>query len=395
MSDDAVLFRAVDRASFAVAFSERLRTAGISVDLTATELFTEALTVQPADNQRRLYWLGRVTLVRRRQDLDRYDAVFAAVFADTVVAVDPQSRRRPLDSAPDRGTSHGIPPSAMVRDGAGLPWITMPTAATGRAEDANTGLAVPERLPSALTGLRDTPFDALDPVQLAEVGAWLESAREHWPTRRTRRFATRSRGTMIDLRATMARSRSTGWEPTELVRTGPVHKPRRLVMLCDVSQSMQAFITPYLHLMRAATISAGAEVFAFGTTLTRLTAVLAHRDVAVAVDQASTLVADRFGGTRIATNVAGLLKSRYGALVRGAVVIIASDGWDSDDPEQLARTMARLSRRAHRVIWMNPRVAAPGYQPLTGALVAALPYCDALLPGNTLDALAEVVNSTR
>jgi len=394
LSDDAVLFRAVDRAAFAVAFSERLRRAGAAVDLTATEIFTEALTVIPAPDRRRLYWLGRVTLVRRRPDLDKYDAVFAAVFADAVLRVDPQTRRRPLDSALERASGPISPPTSAVQDGAGLPWITM-AAATGRAEEANTGLAVPERLPSALAGLRDTPFDVLDPVQLAEVGAWLESARERWPTRRTRRFATRSRGTMIDLRATMARSRSTGWEPTELVRTGPVHKPRRLVMLCDVSQSMQAFITPYLHLMRAATMTADAEVFAFGTTLTRLTAVLAHRDVAVAVDQATKLVTDRFGGTRIATNLGALLKSRYGALVRGAVVIIASDGWDSDDPEQLARTMARLARRAHRVIWLNPRVAAPGYQPLTGALVAALPYCDALLPGNTLDGLAEVVNSTR
>jgi uncharacterized protein with von Willebrand factor type A (vWA) domain len=147
--------------------------------------------------------------------------------------------------------------------------------------------------------------------------------------------------------------------------------------------------------MRAATITTGAEVFAFGTTLTRLTAVLAHRDVAVAVEQATALVTDRFGGTRIATNLQSLLNSRYGALVRGAVVIVASDGWDSDDPDQLAKAMARLSRRAYRVIWMNPRVAAPNYEPRTGALVAALPYCDALLPGNTLDALAEVISSTR
>jgi uncharacterized protein with von Willebrand factor type A (vWA) domain len=394
LSGDAALFRAVDTAAFAVALSERLRAAGIPVDLTATEIFTEAMTAQPPLDRRRLYWLGRVTLVRRRQDLERYDAVFAAVFTDAVLAVDPQARRTPLGSAIERVTGHGTHPSAFPQEGGGLPWITLP-AATGRTDEAATGLAVPERLPSALSGLRDTPFDQLDPAQLAEVGAWLESAREHWPTRRTRRFATRHRGSMVDLRATLARSRRTGWEPTELVRTGPVHKPRRLVMLCDVSQSMQAFITPYLHLMRAATMTTGAEVFAFGTTLTRLTAVLAHRDVAVAVEQATNLVADRFGGTRIATNLATLLKSRYGALVRGAVVIIASDGWDSDDPEQLGRTMARLARRAHRVIWMNPRVASPGYQPLTGGLVAALPYCDALLPGNTLDGLAEVVSSTR
>ncbi len=394
MSDEGALFRAIDRAAFAVAFSERLRATGIPVDLTATEIFTEAITAQPTRDRRRLYWLGRVTLVRRRQDLERYDAVFAAVFDDAVLGVDPQARRTSLESALERVEGHGSHTAAALQDGGGLPWITLPSA-TGRADDAATALSVPERLPSSLSGLRDTPFDQLDPVQLAEIGAWLEGARERWPTRRTRRFSTRRPGSTVDLRATLARSRRTGWEPTELVRTGPVHKPRRLVMLCDVSQSMQAFIAPYLHLMRAATMTTGAEVFAFGTRLTRLTAVLAHRDVAVAVDQATNLVADRFGGTRIATNLGTLLKSRYGALLRGAVVIIASDGWDSDDPEQLARAMARLARRAHRVIWMNPRVAAADYQPLTGALVAAIPYCDALLPGNTLDGLAEVVSSTR
>lgn len=365
----------------------------MSVDLTATGTFTEALTVQPAPDRRRLYWLGRVTLVRHRQDLDKYDSVFAAVFADAVLPVDPQARRTPLGSAPDRDPGNGMPTS-NVQAGDGLPWITLP-ALSGRVEDASTGLPLPERLPSALAGLHDTPFDALDPDLLAAVGAWLETARERWPTRRTRRMTRRGGGATIDLRATMARSRRTGWEPTELVRTGPVHKPRRLVMVCDVSQSMQPFITPYLHLMRAATVTANAEVFAFGTSLTRLTAVLAHRDVSVAVDQATHLVADRFGGTRIATNLSALLRSRYGSIIRGAVVIIASDGWDSDDPSQLAHAMARLARRAHRVIWMNPRVASPDYEPLTGALVAALPYCDALLPGNTLDALAEVVSSTR
>ena len=107
------------------------------------------------------------------------------------------------------------------------------------------------------------------------------------------------------------------------------------------------------------------------------------------------LVTDRFGGTRIASNLRVLLRSRQAGALRGAVVIVASDGWDSDDPAELAAVMARLRRRAYRVIWMNPRVAVAGYQPLTGGLVAALPYCDALLPGNTLDALAEVVSSTR
>ena len=146
-------------------------------------------------------------------------------------------------------------------------------------------------------------------------------------------------------------------------------------MLCDVSQSMQAYANAYLHLMRAAVLAADAEVFAFATSLTRLTSVLAHRSVSVAVDQATETVTDRFGGTRIASNLEVLLRSRYGGLLRGAVVIIASDGWDSDEPDRLGLAMARLHRRAHRVVWMNPRVAAPGFAPLVGAMAAALPYC--------------------
>jgi uncharacterized protein with von Willebrand factor type A (vWA) domain len=102
-------------------------------------------------------------------------------------------------------------------------------------------------------------------------------------------------------------------------------------------------------------------------------------------------VNDRFGGTRIASNLRALLASHHGGATRGAVVIIASDGWDSDDPAALAAVMARLRRRAHRVIWMNPRAAAPGFEPLVGAMAAALPHCDELLPAHNLRALAGVI----
>jgi uncharacterized protein with von Willebrand factor type A (vWA) domain len=165
------------------------------------------------------------------------------------------------------------------------------------------------------------------------------------------------------------------------------------VLLCDVSQSMQAHATAYLHLMRAAVLAADAEVFAFATTLTRLTPVLAHSSVTTAIEQATAAVDDRFGGTRIATNLRALLRSRHSGVVRGAVVIIASDGWDSDDPLALAAAMAGLHRRAHRVIWMNPRVASEGFVPLVGAMAAALPYCDDLLPAHNLRALGEAVDA--
>ena len=162
-------------------------------------------------------------------------------------------------------------------------------------------------------------------------------------------------------------------------------------MLCDVSQSMQAQAAAYLHLMRALVLTSDAEVFAFATTATRLTTVLAHRSAEVAVDQASAKVVDRFGGTRIATNIQSLLSSLHGGTMRGAIVIIGSDGWDSESPEQLAAAMARLRRRAYRIIWMNPRAGAPGFQPLVATMAAALPYCDAFLPGDTFRSLSAVV----
>jgi uncharacterized protein with von Willebrand factor type A (vWA) domain len=164
-------------------------------------------------------------------------------------------------------------------------------------------------------------------------------------------------------------------------------------MLCDVSQSMQSYTAAYLHLMRAVAMTTDAEVFAFSTTLTRLTSVLAYKSPALAMQQATEKVADRFGGTRIASNIRNLLASRHGGAIRGAIVIVASDGWDSDPPDELAKVMARLHRRAYQILWLNPRVAAPDFVPLVGAMAAALPYCDYVLPAHNVRALGDVVKA--
>jgi uncharacterized protein with von Willebrand factor type A (vWA) domain len=178
-----------------------------------------------------------------------------------------------------------------------------------------------------------------------------------------------------------------------MVRTLQLEKPRRVVMLCDVSQSMESYATAYLHLMRAAVINVDAEVFAFATSLTRLTAVLTHQSPETAIELATSTVVDRYGGTRIASNIRALLRSRYGGCVRGAIVLIASDGWDSEEPGEMTAAMARLRRRAHRVLWLNPRVSAPGYQPLVGSMAAALPFCDRFLAADTLRDLAAVIRA--
>jgi uncharacterized protein len=389
------MLRGVDRAAFAVGLTLRLRAAGVDVDLPSAGTFARALAAQPPLTRSELYWLARISLTHRHGDLDSFDRVFTAAFDGMGLEADPHSRRS-SDASPPPNSDDKFAPLPRgrddIQDGGGLPWATLPPI-IGASEDTESSLNVPERLPSNLVGLAETPFEQLSAHELEELGAWLETAFTNWPARRTRRLEARAGGRYVDLRATMVRSRRSGWEPVHVVRTAPAYRPRRVVMLCDVSQSMQAHAAAYLHLMRAAVLHADAEVFAFATSLTRLTPVLAHRSVEVAIEQATATVVDRFGGTRIASNLDALLRSRHGGVLRGAVVVIASDGWDSDKPEALAAAMARLNRRAHRVIWMNPRVAASGFAPLVAAMAAALPYCHDLLPAHNLRALGDAFDA--
>ena len=386
-----MLLRGIDRAAFAVALAVRLRSRGSAVGLTAIEDLVQALSAVEPDSRSRLYWTCRITLVRRHHELEVFDAVFAAVFEDAALEIDPHARRRSLPgSEQDDRLVHVRGTANDDADGDGLPWATLP-AVTATAEPSDSTFAVPERLPGHVAGLADTRFDELSPDDMDVLGRWLRSVIAQWPTRRSRRLAIDPGGQRVALRPTIARSRRTGWEPIELVRVTPVVRPRRVVMLCDVSQSMQAQATAYFHLMRALTLTVDAEVFAFATTLTRLTPVLAHRSAEVAIEQATAKVVDRFGGTRIATNLQALMSSTHGGAVRGAVVIVGSDGWDSDTPQALAAAMARLHRRAHRVIWLNPRVAAPGFEPRVATMAAALPFCDRLLPADTFRSLATAV----
>ncbi|SCF07898.1 hypothetical protein GA0070607_5259 [Micromonospora coriariae] len=377
----AALLRGIDRAAFAVAFAGRLRHAGVPAGLTDIDDFVRALDASPPDSMSTLYWTARISLVRRHADLSAFDRVFAAVFADAPPLPPPNRSATP---AGDRDDVHVPVPTGTADEGpgGGLPWATLPPA-VAQAPESDTALRLPERRPSALAGLADRPFDELDAAQLTLLGDALRAAVAGWPTRRARRHAVSPTGRRIALRPTITRARGTGWEPVEVVHERPVRRPRRVVLLCDVSESMRAQATAYLHLMRAFAVVAEAEAFAFATTLTRLTVVLRHTSAAEAVAQASAAVTDRYGGTRIATNLRTLLSSRHADAVRGAVLVIGSDGWDSDPPDELAAVMARLRRRAYRIVWLNPRAGAPGFAPRAGGMAAALPYCDRLLPAGT------------
>lgn len=387
------VLRGVDRAAFASALASRLREAGVAVGLTALEDLVRALVVVPPLDRGRLYWTSRVTLVRRHDELEAFDRVFASVFADAVLPLTPPARRAAASTPPGDDALAALPSGSQdVTGGDGLPWVTLPPV-VGTGDDDDTDQVVPLLRASELEALSELPFEQLTDREVEQLGRWLEERLQTWPTRASRRRRPGHRGRQVSLRPTMARARRTGWEPVELVRVRPVRRPRRVVVLCDVSQSMQAQVSGYVHLMRALTTTLGGEGFAFGTALTRLTPALRHSSAARAVELATDQVQDRFGGTRIASSLATLLASHHGDALRGAVVVIASDGWDSEPPERVQQAMARLRRRAFRVVWVNPRASAPGYEPLVATMAAALPYCDVMVPADDFRSLAAVFDA--
>ncbi|MGD1429491.1 vWA domain-containing protein [Mycolicibacterium septicum] len=383
------LLRGADLAAFAVALVDRLRAGGVTVSAVGPSTLVQAMHELVPAARSRLYWAARLSLVTRVEDLPAFDAVFDAVFADAVLGLDPPGlKRSALSSTAPAQSSEAAAGETADAD---LPWTTRP-ASVAAAAGSPDGRALPDLMPSWVAARADEPFERFDSDELRRIGAWLESAEARWPHRRTLRRRSHPVGRRVDLRETIRASRTTGWEPLRVARTLARLRPRRVVLVCDVSGSMQPYAAVYLHLMRAAAVHRRTrpEVFAFATTLTRLTAVLSHRSAEVSLAQANDKVADRYGGTRLARSIGALLTGPHGHALRGAVVVIASDGWDSDPPELLRREMVRLRRRAHLVVWLNPRAAAPDYVPLAGSMAAALPLCDHFLPAHTLAGLREL-----
>lgn len=385
------LLPGVDRAAFAVALVARLRDAGVRVSASGPAGLVQALGLMAPVNRSELYWVTRLTLVNRGDDLAAFDSVFTVLFGDAEMILG-STGPQPVPRRTQEPGASAVPGPA-VDVAATLPWITRRSVMTASDEtDPDTDTATPDMLPSRLVARADEPFDRFDSEDLRLLGWWLETAAARWPRRRSLRRELNRHGKRIDLRRTIKASRATGWEAVTLARTRPRRRRRRLVLICDVSGSMQPYATIYLHLMRAAALRQGVrpEVFAFSTSLTRLTAVLSHRSPEVALQRANAKVADRYGGTRLGRSLGALLASPHGSALRDAVVIIASDGWDSDPPDVLNHALARLRRRAALLVWLNPRAAQQGFRPLAASMAVALPYCDLFLPAHSLAGLREL-----
>ena len=222
-------------------------------------------------------------------------------------------------------------------------------------------------------------FDALDAHELAQLYRLMTRLEVATPLRRTRRHERSRHGRRTDMRRTLRASLRTGGEPMRLARRRRRVVPRRLVMLCDISGSMEPYARAYLQFLTSAAGSGPhAEAFVFATRLTRLTRALAGRHPERAIQRAAETAPDWSSGTRIG-DALKTFNDRHGrrGMARGAVVVILSDGWERGDPALVGREMERLARLAHRIVWVNPRVSASAFSVQAGGMVAALPHCDA------------------
>ncbi|MGZ6643148.1 MAG: vWA domain-containing protein, partial [Solirubrobacteraceae bacterium] len=261
-----------------------------------------------------------------------------------------------------------------------------------RGDDERPEREVPVPVASAVERLAEKDFAELEPDELRALARLMADLRDATPQRRSRRARRDRHGDRLDVRATLRASRRTGGDPVRHVRRRRVQRRRALVVLCDISGSMEPYSRAFLQFLHGAVGGAGAEAFVFATRLTRLTRPLRGRQPDLAIRRAAAAAPDWSGGTQIGLALARF-NDRHGrrGLARGAVVVIVSDGWDRGDPALVAREMERLGRLAYRIVWVNPRKAAPGFAPAAGGMAAALPHCDAFVGGHNLTALGEVI----
>jgi uncharacterized protein len=350
----------------AVGFAHTLRAAGVDASPERVHAFLGALAELGASAAADVYWAGRVTLCADADELERYDRVFAAFFAGTAVSGRPRTHRR-------------------VQLGS----ETVSSSPAGAADDDAPTVTTVTREASARELLRHRDVTTLDAVERAELHRLLTAFTLTGEQRRSRRRSPAGRGE-VDRRRTVRRMLRGGGEPSALRREDPRHRPRRVVLLLDVSGSMAGYADALLRFAHAAARgrSSATEVFTLGTRLTRVTEELQHRDPDTAMRAVSAAIPDWSGGTRLADTLREFL-DRFGhrGLARGAIVVVLSDGWETGDARALGDEMARLARLAHRIVWANPRAGRAGFEPTAAGMAAALPWCDQLVEGHSLAAL--------
>jgi uncharacterized protein len=348
-------------------FARALRAAGVAVTADRERTYLEAVATVGLDQQAGVYHAGRATLCASPADLERYDLVFTAWFG---------GRRA--------GTKDRAPLQRLVSQ-AGL---TPAESAGGQGLDDPDTVAARSSSTEILRHRDVATLDRRDREALARMFAAL---RPRAPRRRAHRHTPSRRGE-VDARRTLRATLRRMGEPGEVRWRRRADRPRRVVLLVDVSGSMSAYADALIRLAHAyCAAGVPTEVFTLGTRLTHVTRPLHQRDPDRAIVAVGQAIPDWSGGTRLAQGVKVFL-DRWGrrGMARGAVVVVLSDGWERDQPEALGEQVRRLRAVAHRVVWVNPHRGRPGYEPVQGGIMAVLPHVDDFVAGHSMAAFEEL-----
>ena len=392
----------------AVLFGRELRRDGIAVDLGAAVDFARALTLVELDDREQVKGAGEAVFLRRRDDREIYDRTFERFWRMRGLQLPWEMPLAPAASDPGgQPTDDEGEPSGETGERTGDPQ-DLRGAPVGSGEfeevadepDTDVEMIAPDAY-SASDILRHRDFDRMTTAELRDAERLVDLLAPRLERRRTRRYELHHHGRLLAPRAMFRRNLVTGGQLTEWVWRRHVRRPRPLVVLCDISGSMERHSRLLLRFVQA--LSASSEVrtesFVFGTRLTRVTRLLRDRDRDRALTRVAETVTDWAGGTRIGESFRDFnLRWARRTLRSSGVVIVVSDGWDRGDPALVATETARLRRQCHRLVWLNPLAGTPGYQPLAAGMRAAYPFIDDFVPAGTvasLERLGEILSGVR
>lgn len=392
----------------AVGFGRALRAAGLPVDLGAAMDFARALGLVEIGDREQVRAAGAAVFVRRHDDLEPYDALFARWWRrrtstrfepptlPSAETAPPEVADSPAGEAPAPGDERE---TSQPREGGTL----LPSPDEGPPEDdaAIEGLTIAPDAYSRTEVLRHRDFDRMTAAELRDAERLIDLLEPRLETRRTRRYELHRHGRLLAPRVMFRRNLATGGQLVDWEWRRPVRRPRSIVVLCDISGSMERHSRLLLRFVQAMTESSAvrSESFVFGTRLTRVTRLLRDRDRDRALTRVAESVTDWAGGTRIGESFREFNRRWARRTLRtSGVVIVVSDGWDRGDPALVGSETARLRRNAHRLIWLNPLAGVPGYQPIAAGMAAAYPFIDEFLAAGTvasLERLGELLAGTR
>jgi len=375
-----------------VEFGRALRRAGLPIDLGAAIDFSRSLTLVHIGDREEVKAAGATVFIRRHDDLEVYDRVFDQfwrsrrmpfIFTDLTDLTPPSPDQEPPEDA--EGAEGERRPGGQPRQS---PLAPSPGADSDDERPLDGMIVAPDAYSQGEL-IRHKEFERMSQAELRDAERLIDLLRPRLEERRTRRQELHDHGAVLAPRAMFRANLATGGDFVEWIWRRRTTRPRPLVVICDISGSMERQSRLLLRFVQAISGSAvRAESFVFSTRLTRVTRILRDRDRDRALAKVSEVVNDWAGGTRIGEALRTFNQKWARRVLRsGAVVVIVSDGWDRGDPAVVGREMARLQRSCHRLVWLNPLAGAPGYQPLAAGMQAAYPFIDDFLPAGTVASL--------